>query len=310
MPTYASARVVLDACVLYPPTLRDTLLRLAEAGLLQPYWSEAILDEVARNLRTAGPTEAQVQHLLGQLRRAFPEACVEGYEGRLAEARNHPKDRHVVAAVLHAGCSVVVTDNLKDFRPEDMPEGVESQSADDFLMGLLERSPRQVLDVLEAQAAGYRRKTTRRELLVRLGLRAPRFAIAVDAATRVRTDAEVAELERRLDACYQRMYVYNRDPSAPPLGPAFFEELDTVLTALKQESPAFERALLKHRATLGPQLIREAFAWARSDPFPGARDAGRDILQRAGFNPDDTGIATLSDEELMAVVDRNQSSHH
>jgi hypothetical protein len=36
----------LDACILVPISLADTLLRLAEAGLYRPLWSERILDEV------------------------------------------------------------------------------------------------------------------------------------------------------------------------------------------------------------------------------------------------------------------------
>jgi hypothetical protein len=41
---------ILDASVLYPLPLRDTLLRVAEIELYDPYWSERILDEVTRNL--------------------------------------------------------------------------------------------------------------------------------------------------------------------------------------------------------------------------------------------------------------------
>lgn len=40
----------LDASVLYPLPLRDTLLRAAQVGMYDPCWSEQILDEVARNL--------------------------------------------------------------------------------------------------------------------------------------------------------------------------------------------------------------------------------------------------------------------
>jgi hypothetical protein len=42
--------VVLDACVLFPASIRDTLLRAADAGLYRVYWSELILEEVRRNL--------------------------------------------------------------------------------------------------------------------------------------------------------------------------------------------------------------------------------------------------------------------
>ncbi|MEV6322653.1 PIN domain-containing protein [Nocardia sp. NPDC051787] len=43
-------RVFLDTCVLYPAHLRDTVLRLAEANLIQPLWSAEILAELHRNL--------------------------------------------------------------------------------------------------------------------------------------------------------------------------------------------------------------------------------------------------------------------
>lgn len=43
-------RVLLDACVLLPYELADFLLRLADADLYEPLWSEEILTEVDRNL--------------------------------------------------------------------------------------------------------------------------------------------------------------------------------------------------------------------------------------------------------------------
>lgn len=47
----ADYRVVLDACVLIPMPLADTLLRMAEEPRLHlPKWSQMIMDEVTRNL--------------------------------------------------------------------------------------------------------------------------------------------------------------------------------------------------------------------------------------------------------------------
>ena len=36
---------VLDACVLYPPSLRDILMRLATSGVYSPRWTDAIQAE-------------------------------------------------------------------------------------------------------------------------------------------------------------------------------------------------------------------------------------------------------------------------
>ena len=47
--------VFLDACVLVPIALADTLLRLAEAGLYRPLWSDRVLDEMGRRDRNDSP---------------------------------------------------------------------------------------------------------------------------------------------------------------------------------------------------------------------------------------------------------------
>lgn len=46
--------VVVDANVLFPLTLRDTVLRVAAAGFYQLRWSREILDEMERNLVSTG----------------------------------------------------------------------------------------------------------------------------------------------------------------------------------------------------------------------------------------------------------------
>ena len=60
--TVSSFGVVLDACVLIPATLRDTLLRAVEKGMYRLHWSDEILDEVRRNLvkrEMTSPEDAQ-----------------------------------------------------------------------------------------------------------------------------------------------------------------------------------------------------------------------------------------------------------
>lgn len=100
----AGSSAVLDACVLFPAALRDTLLRAADAGLYRPQWSHAILEEVRRNLIAAGRLDAtRAQRLLAAMRREFPEAEVRGYEALVPAMTNDPKDRHVLAAAVSAG---------------------------------------------------------------------------------------------------------------------------------------------------------------------------------------------------------------
>ena len=45
-----------DACVLYPPSLRDLLLQLASDGLHRAKWSEKIHEEWIRNVLKNNPT--------------------------------------------------------------------------------------------------------------------------------------------------------------------------------------------------------------------------------------------------------------
>jgi len=170
-----SFRVVLDANVLFPFTVRDTLLRAAAMGMFQVYWSEEILAEATRNLIGTGRmTEEQTAHLMAAMRNAFPEALVRGYELLIPSMPNHEKDRHVAAVAVKAGAQVIITSNLKDFRA--LPEGIEAQSPDGFLLDLLDLTPNDMLELLERQAGALKRPPlSLDELLVGLGRTVPEF---------------------------------------------------------------------------------------------------------------------------------------
>ena len=79
-------KVVLDSCVLIPMPLADTLLRLAGGPRLYlPKWTDQIMAEVNRNLvERFGLTDSQVAYRESEIRRHFPEAWVEGYEGLIS----------------------------------------------------------------------------------------------------------------------------------------------------------------------------------------------------------------------------------
>lgn len=80
--------VVLDTCVLVPPTLADTTLRIAESGTFGVRWSAEILDELDRTMARLGATDPQRGHRVAEMRRAFPHAEVRNYDdlGRLARS--------------------------------------------------------------------------------------------------------------------------------------------------------------------------------------------------------------------------------
>jgi predicted nucleic acid-binding protein len=109
--------VVLDACVLYPPSLRDLLLSLAALDAFDVGWSDEILDEVTHNVLADHPDIDKarfVEHTIGAMRRAFPEVVVPAPE--LVETLdNDPKDRHVAATTLAADAQAIVTLNVADF---------------------------------------------------------------------------------------------------------------------------------------------------------------------------------------------------
>ncbi len=168
-------KVVLDANVLYPFTLRDTLLRLAAEGFFQPYWSDDILTEMTSSLISTGRmTEVQAARLRREMEKAFPEAMATGYGRLIAQMKNEPEDRHVAAAAVKAGASVVVTDNLHDF--ELLPRGLKAQSADTFLYTMLDLDGDAVVRVLREQAAALHRPSVSfEELLDGMARFLPRF---------------------------------------------------------------------------------------------------------------------------------------
>jgi predicted nucleic acid-binding protein len=151
-------KVILDACVLFPFSLRDTLLRAAHAGLYQPYWGAQILEEMHRNLVLTGTTtEEQARALVAQMQKAFPDALVTGHEAWVPGLRNHEGDRHVVAVAFQAHAQVIVTSNLKHFRSKDLPPNIEAQHPDEFLVNLLDLAPSEMFELLRKQAAALRR---------------------------------------------------------------------------------------------------------------------------------------------------------
>jgi predicted nucleic acid-binding protein len=197
-PVAGKPDAVLDACVLVPSSLRGLLLNAAAMETFRPVWSEPILAEVRGTLigkRMIG-TEGW-ERLDRTLREAFPDALVPESRIRAIEPamRNDPKDRHVLAAAVASGSPVVVTNNLKDFRPADLNRvGVRAVHPDAYLVQLLDRAPGRMAQALQGQVDDMKRygRWTPEQFLGHLkGLgkgqaMAPRFAAQAEATLGIR----------------------------------------------------------------------------------------------------------------------------
>jgi predicted nucleic acid-binding protein len=145
--------VLYDANVLYPSTLRDLLIRVAEAGLVQAKWTDQILDEVFHSL-TANRPDLDPQKLARTrdlMNRAVRDCLVTGYEP-LIEAVDlpDPDDRHVLAAAIKARAQVIVTRNLKDFPSAVLQEwDMQAKSADDFILDQIDLSREAVYSAVQ-----------------------------------------------------------------------------------------------------------------------------------------------------------------
>ncbi len=130
--------VVYDACVLYPNALRDLLIRIAQAGLVQAKWTDRILDEMLGNLRRSLPdiSADKVARLRGLMNDAVRDCVITHYEPLIESLKlPDPDDRHVLAAAIRARAQMIVTSNLKDFPSDYLAEwDIEAKSPDDFVL--------------------------------------------------------------------------------------------------------------------------------------------------------------------------------
>lgn len=148
--------VFLDANVIYDAMIRDILLTLAEDGVFRVHWSTDVLEEFKRarirHLQRKGRwddhVEQKIERTIELMNRTFPEALVKAsqYQTLIPAMGNDPKDRHVLAAAIVAGASVIVTYNVKHFPFEICdPLGIEVQNPDTFLLHQLQLVPRRVV---------------------------------------------------------------------------------------------------------------------------------------------------------------------
>ena len=173
----ADFKVCLDACVLANLRVCDLLLRLAERPrMFTPVWSEEILDEVYRtHIGKLGWPKDLADYFQSEVTTSFPESLVDDYKHLIDKLENDEKDRHVLAATIRSGSSLVVTFNIKDFPEQALePWKVEVAHPQDYLLVLYEIEPVQVVQRV-AKIAGQRDER-QVDTLAALGVHLPKFS--------------------------------------------------------------------------------------------------------------------------------------
>jgi len=87
------------------------------------------------------------------------DCLVTGYEPLIQGLTlPDPEDRHVLAAAIRAGASVIVTFNLDDF-PDSIlePFGIQAQHPDQFISHLIQIDPYAVCDAAKRQRASLQK---------------------------------------------------------------------------------------------------------------------------------------------------------
>ncbi len=153
--------VVYDACVLYPAPLRDLLMQLALADLFQARWTDQIHDEWTRNVLANRPdiSPANIARCRSLMDEHVPDCLVTEYEA-LIPTLTLPDvdDRHVLAAAIHAGASLIITFNLVDFPAVILEKfHIEAIDPDEFIIRLWDQQIDAVLQAMRHHRASLKK---------------------------------------------------------------------------------------------------------------------------------------------------------
>ncbi|PRX35131.1 PIN domain-containing protein [Meinhardsimonia xiamenensis] len=129
-------RAVLDACVLVPLVPRLIFLSLAASGLIEPVWSQRLLEEWRRVAERRGAVDAAAAEADAVvMRMRWPEGEVPPRPD--LEARYwlpDESDVHVLATAIAGRAQTIITFNTRDFpRAALAPHGLIALHPDAFL---------------------------------------------------------------------------------------------------------------------------------------------------------------------------------
>ncbi len=145
-------RVVYDACVLFPASLRDFLIELATTGLFEARWTDLIHEEWIGNLlkQHKDLSREKLEYTKAMINKAVLNSVITNFETRI-EGLELPdvNDRHILAAAIHGQAGQIVTLNLKDFPASDLePHGIRAVHPDEFILELMDMDLPRVLTAL------------------------------------------------------------------------------------------------------------------------------------------------------------------
>lgn len=137
---------LLDACVLYPIAIADSLMSLATTGLFAAKWTTRIEAEWIAALETDRPALAgKLAYRRDQMREAVPDWEIPEPAWRpLLDGLNlpDPDDNHVLAAAIAGHADCIVTSNLRDFPTAAViPYGIEAVDPDRFIVNQWDLNP-------------------------------------------------------------------------------------------------------------------------------------------------------------------------
>ncbi|MDR0627438.1 MAG: PIN domain-containing protein [Bifidobacteriaceae bacterium] len=182
----APPAVFIDANALVPISLANLLLRIAEEGLIEPFWSSQVLAEArfwAKELNPGTPS-ASIDRRFADMAQAFDAAIIgtDGIDPGDYPSKD-PDDTMVIGAAHRSPADTIITRNLGDFPRSTLDRhGLRAITADQLLLNLLKANPDQIYGVVTDMQSAMKRPPLSiaaiLDSLAKAGV--PRFAAALN----------------------------------------------------------------------------------------------------------------------------------
>jgi hypothetical protein len=176
-------RVFIDTCELFPFTIMDVLLTLAEDFLFTWTWTDELLDEWEHVIVREGKrTPESAVSVAAAVRTHFGRSRIDPslYRDKTTDDLSpDPDDRTHAAAAIHGDVDVLITRNLKHLRTKPvLAAGVKVMTSDDFLCTLLASRRKGVVESFTRAANSKKNPPVTPDQLAKTiaGAGAPRFA--------------------------------------------------------------------------------------------------------------------------------------